>query len=162
MKLKTNIILMSLLVLSSCVENTQENKYTVCGNNLNSAELKMVGPPTFDMGNGNIGLYTAKTDTEPAKYSLLNCKSLEFTQIRSKDSLAKLKEIVDLSVKNGDASSTGRFAEAMTHRGDVPVIRSEGVRTKVSRYVCGCTTFYPHDWYWDTPGDYIANAVVFD
>lgn len=147
--------------MTSCAPEKPED-IDFCGSNLNAAELKLVGPPTSDFGNGNIGLYSAQEGDVQAKFSLLNCKTAKFTQIQSRGGLSDLKNLVTQAVAKGEMSTVESFTKSMRSQNSLTVIEAAAVRNEVSRHGCGCIVFYSHDWYSEFPKEFVRGKIEVD
>ena len=161
MILKISIILSCIFLTSSCASEKPDAR-DICSHNLNTEEREKIGPPTLDFGNGNIGIYTAQEEMKPAKFSLLNCKSAEFTQIQSNSGIVDIKNIVTQASANGEMSTVGSFSRNMKTRKGLTVLESKAKRSETSRAGCGCIVFYPDDWYAGFPEGFVRPIIEYD
>lgn len=81
----------------------------ICSHNLSKEELRLIGAPTIDMKNGNVGMYTAGEGGDLPRFSLLNCKTAKFAQVRYGADISALKQFIDQAVAAGATKTVKGF-----------------------------------------------------
>lgn len=131
----------------------------VCSHNLNKNELKLIGPPTIDMSNGNVGLYTSAEFGSYPRFSLLNCKTANFAQIIYGSDIAILKRLIDRAAAAGATTTVEIFSNSLSSVTGTTVINARSKRNELSRHGCACIEFYRQDWYSGFPKDYVFDHM---
>lgn len=155
------IAIVATIALASCVTEGVETATAPSADpcwhqaNLNADEIRVVGNSSPDLGNGNIGLYTAGRDGNLPRFSLLNCKSAKFTQVTSGSNIADLKNLVDSYVKSTNATSVDGFSSFSASANGVRVVQSVAPRQEATRAGCVCGVLYERDWYSGFPPGYV-------
>ena len=131
----------------------------ICSHNLSKEELRLIGAPTIDMKNGNVGMYTAGEGGDLPRFSLLNCKTAKFAQVRYGADISALKQFIDQAVAAGATKTVKGFSDSVERISGAAVLNAQAKRNETSRHGCACSEFYRSDWRSGFPKSYVFDHM---